>query len=67
MIRHAYYERNVITIINEVMIYTLLKILRVKCTSCGSTHAILPGDIIPLLIHFLFLKTQHLLPFESWK
>lgn len=47
MIRHAYYERNVISILNAVMIYTLLKILRVKCTSCGSTHAILPGDIIP--------------------
>ena len=47
MTRHAYYERNVISIINAVIIYTILKILRVKCTSCGSTHAILPGDIIP--------------------
>jgi ribosomal protein S27AE len=47
MTRHAYYERNVISIINAVMIYTILKILRVKCTSCGSTHAILPSDIIP--------------------
>jgi len=47
MIRHAYYERNVISIINAVMLYTILKILRVKCTSCGSTHAILPADIIP--------------------
>lgn len=47
MIRHAYYERNVISIINAVMIYRRLKILRVKCKSCGSTHAILPSDIIP--------------------
>jgi len=47
MTRHAYYKRNVISIINAVMIYTILKILRVKCTSCGSTHAILPSDIIP--------------------
>lgn len=47
MTRHAYYERNVISIINAIMIYTILKILRVKCTSCGSTHAILPSDIIP--------------------
>jgi len=47
MTRHAYYKRNVISIINAVMIYRILKILRVKCTSCGSTHAILPSDIIP--------------------
>lgn len=47
MIRHAYYKRNVITINNDVFIYSDLKILRIKCTSCSSTHAILPGDIIP--------------------
>ena len=47
MIRHAYYERNVISIIDEVMLFSTLKILRVKCKSCDSTHAILPGDIIP--------------------
>jgi len=47
MIRHAYYKRNVITFNNNEFIYLDLKILRVKCKSCNSTHAILPGDIIP--------------------
>jgi len=47
MIRHAYYKRNVITVNNDEFIYLNLKILRVKCKSCNSTHAILPGDLIP--------------------
>jgi len=47
MIRHAYYNRNVILIVDEVLEYSTLNILRVKCKSCKSTHAILPGDIIP--------------------
>jgi len=46
-VRHGYYERNNISIKNEEINYSKIKILRVKCKSCGKTHAILPGDIIP--------------------
>ena len=39
--RHAiYYELNVLKC-------ELLEIKRIKCVSCGTTHAVLPGDIIP--------------------
>ena len=43
MHRHGYYSRNVITK------YTIerINILRVKCPSCGKTHAILPSFLIP--------------------
>ncbi len=41
--RHGYYSRNVITrhCIRKI------SILRVKCPSCGKTHAILPSFLIP--------------------
>lgn len=41
--RHGYYSRNVITrySINRI------NILRVKCPSCGKTHAVLPSFLIP--------------------
>lgn len=47
MIRHADYERNVITFEDDTVTYSNLTILRVKCKSCGSTHALLPGNLIP--------------------
>ena len=47
MIRHAYYLRFIISFFIGCFATSRLRILRVKCTSCGSTHAILPGDLIP--------------------
>lgn len=47
MIRHAYYLRFIISFFTGCFTTKRLKILRVKCKSCGSTHAILPGDTIP--------------------
>ena len=41
--RHGYYSRNVITR-HEVK---RINILRVKCPSCGKTHAVLPSFLIP--------------------
>ncbi len=41
--RHGYYSRNVIT---KYSIYRI-NILRVKCPSCGKTHAVLPSFLIP--------------------
>jgi predicted RNA-binding Zn-ribbon protein involved in translation (DUF1610 family) len=41
--RHGYYSRNVIT----KHYIKRINILRVKCPSCGKTHAILPSFLIP--------------------
>ncbi|WP_369800217.1 DUF6431 domain-containing protein [Anaerosalibacter sp. Marseille-P3206] len=41
--RHGYYSRNVIT----KHCIRRISILRVKCPSCGNTHAILPSFLIP--------------------
>lgn len=41
--RHGYYSRNVIT----KHCIKRINILRVKCPSCGKTHAILPSFLIP--------------------
>lgn len=51
LIRHAIYERNIIYIKNETIYEEKAQILRVKCTSCNSTHAILPNDVIPYCIY----------------
>ena len=41
---HAYYKRKVRPPDGSV---SHLKILRVKCSECGTTHAVLPASIIP--------------------
>ena len=41
--RHGYYSRNAIT---RYSIHRI-NILRVKCPSCGKTHAVLPSFLIP--------------------
>lgn len=51
--RHATYERHLVIQENNMFIDTRITILRLKCTSCHSTHAILPVDIIPYVIHSL--------------
>lgn len=43
LINHGFYTRDVITIDNSFSI----KVLRVKCSSCGKTHAIVPHLIVP--------------------
>lgn len=50
--RHGCYERNVFFIdeFDSIQDRRML-ILRVKCSSCKSTHAILPNDIIPYCIY----------------
>ncbi len=49
--RHAYYCRHIIYIENGSLKINELKILRVKCSSCNTTHAILPNDVIPYSIY----------------
>ena len=38
---------------SELYIDTLLDVYRVKCESCNTTHAILPGDVVPYRRHSL--------------
>ena len=46
--RHGSYERYLIFPGDDTVLeYTCMTVLRLKCTSCGTTHAILPMDIIP--------------------
>ncbi len=53
-IRHASYERNICLIDSSHNIVSQkMNILRVKCNSCGSTHAVLPNDTIPYCIYSL--------------
>ncbi len=50
LISHGYYKRNLIYECNHIHIKTIVTIKRVKCKSCGLTHALLPIDIIPYKI-----------------
>lgn len=57
--RHAFYERHVLYLGEDQTIHDCtLSVLRLKYTSCNSTHAILPSDVIPYGIYSLttFLK-----------
>lgn len=50
--RHGSYARNVCFIdADQNIVEQKLTVLRVKCSSCNSTHAILPNDIIPYYIY----------------
>ena len=41
------YKRHVIYFVEDQIHYKHIDIKRVQCMSCESTHAVLPGDIIP--------------------
>lgn len=46
--KHDYYERNYLIIPNDLECEdNKVRILRVKCTECHHTHAILPEEIVP--------------------
>ncbi|MDD4809527.1 DUF6431 domain-containing protein [Methanobrevibacter sp. UBA417] len=44
---HGYYPRHVVALIDTNLVHEILMILRLKCKSCGCTHAVLPDFIIP--------------------
>jgi hypothetical protein len=46
-IQHASYERSLVSFEGGRVVYRRLLVLRVICTSCQHTHAILPDAIIP--------------------
>ena len=49
--RHAVYERNISFLQENILLNKKLKILRLKCSSCEKTHAILPNDVVPYCIY----------------
>jgi len=49
-VSHGTYERNLSIFLNSKIINTKITVTRVKCKSCGSTHAILPHFIVPYKI-----------------
>ncbi len=49
--RHGTYMRNLLIIENSIITEETIEILRLLCTSCGHTHAILPWDVIPFQIY----------------
>lgn len=51
LIRHATYQRNLISFREGILVEESLCILRLKCNSCIHTHAILPFDVIPFSIY----------------
>lgn len=59
--RHGSYNRNLTILKDSSFFDTTIEILRLKCTSCNSTHAILPNDIIPYRIYSLSSITEILL------
>lgn len=46
-VNHCSYVRNICSIVDSKIISTTIEILRLKCNSCGQTHALLPDDVIP--------------------
>lgn len=66
LIRHGCYERNVCFINScKNVIEEKITILRLKCNSCNSTHAILPNDIIPYCIYSFSFILNILLKYYS--
>lgn len=51
LFRHAKYERYILTIYQGEISSKKLEILRLRCSSCDKTHAVLPSDTIPYCIY----------------
>ena len=50
LIRHAKYDRYLCLFENNVFVCHTITILRLKCNSCNTTHAIIPAGVIPFKI-----------------
>ncbi len=55
LIKWGSYNRNINYLNEGNIIYTCIKIKRIKCKDCGHTHALLPSCIIPYRISNLDL------------
>ena len=58
---HGTYRRHVVYPLKEKLVCKHIEIKRIKCLSCKTTHAVMPGDIIPYkllsLLVIMFLLT----------
>jgi transposase-like protein len=50
MVAHGSYHRHYVSIDQGVVSDTLIEILRLRCTSCKSTHALMPPTAIPYCV-----------------
>lgn len=53
LIRYASYNRNVLSFEGDSLECRMLRILRLRCKNCGSTHAVLTADMVPFLAYSL--------------
>jgi hypothetical protein len=44
---HGSYSRHAMFFDSDIIVYMQLEIKRIRCKSCKTTHAVMPGDIIP--------------------
>ena len=52
---HGSYQRYVIYFADGKLVVVLIDIKRIMCKSCKSTHAVMPGDLIPYKLLSLFV------------
>jgi len=60
---HGSYSRHVVYFDKCKLVEELIKIKRIRCRSCESTHAVLPGDIIAYKLLSLFVQLSILFSF----
>lgn len=60
---HGYYRRHVVEFIGNTASDSIIRVMRVRCTSCRHTHAVLPDFIVPYrsygLIFILKCLSEH--------
>ena len=53
LIRYASYNRSVLSFEEDSLECRMVRILRLRCKNCGSTHAVLTADIVPFWAYSL--------------
>jgi len=69
MRRHGKYQRHYVYLSDGIVIDALITIVRLRCASCGTTHALLPLGAIPysaysirLIAHIVIDALDHVFP-----
>lgn len=69
MRRHGKYQRHYVYLSDSIVIDALITIVRLRCASCGTTHALLPLSAIPysvysirLVAHIVIDALDHVFP-----
>lgn len=66
---HGWYERSLIDYKEGKTVYARIRVKRVRCESCGYTHAVLPDYIVPYSTYSLFfilrVLAEHFLKRET--